>query len=114
MRSSIEVLRRMSPKQVQVAIDAFPTGYASDWERWLAPRRTTRLELFEAILQNWHACRPSSVRLARPDLRYEAPFLVDLLKAARKPLHTLGDLDVRTIGDRTVQQDAALVTLWGI
>lgn len=108
----IEVLRRMTPAQVRAAMLAFPASYAGDWDRWMGADRPTTPELFESILGRWHACRPSSVRLARSRPEYEGPFLVDLVRRARRPLRALGDLDVGAIGDRTPEQEAALQTLW--
>jgi hypothetical protein len=110
----VTALRSMTPAMVKNAFNTFPTRYVTDWNLWLAARPSERTELFGVILRRWQAARPRPMRRTRAAAAHKPPYLDDLLVSARGPARTLGDLTVRTVGERTDRQDAALCRLWDI
>jgi len=101
---SIEVVRRMTPRQVREAVLGFAPCYVSDWDEWLATSGNDRAEPFGRILGGWHATRPHAMRRIRARGGHEPPYVEDLLEAAAEPLRALSDLTVMQVAQATPKQ----------
>lgn len=104
----------MTPPMVRNAFSTFPDRYVTDWDLWIAARPSARAELLGVILRRWQATRPRPMRRIRAEASHKPPYLEDLLVAARGPMRALGGLTIRTVGERTDRQDAALCRLWDV
>jgi len=111
---TIDALRNMTPREVRAAVEGFAARYVKDWDDWLAAPRSARPDLFGRTLRKWQATRPGAPRRLRAEAKHGAPFLDDLLDAARQPLSVLGDLTVLTVAQRSHLQDEALIALWDL
>jgi hypothetical protein len=109
----IDVVRRMTLRDVRANVRGFAPRYTRDWDEWLATSSDDRAEPFGRILGGWHATRGSGeMRHIRARGGHEPPFIEDLLEAAAEPLRTLGDLTVMAVTHRTPDQSLALCNLW--